>query len=163
MGHQRPLSIMYDFLSLTNSSLLCTKNLYLIQVYHSPFCRQAYIPQRVRCHRPPIWLLALPLNLTYIFTVHSKLSLGSPPYTNSLQSIIKISYLYSIAWVVYPKNPSKLVALFLWWRVVTPGPASKQDYHPLSFVRGCLFNIFAATLHSWRPFLHWEATMLFTF
>jgi hypothetical protein len=24
----------------------------------------------------------------------------------------------------------------------------------LSYVRGCLFNIFAATLYSWRPFLH---------
>jgi hypothetical protein len=27
-------------------------------------------------------------------------------------------------------------------------------YHVLPFVHGCLFNIFAATLHSWRPFLH---------
>jgi hypothetical protein len=26
--------------------------------------------------------------------------------------------------------------------------------HPLSAVRDCLFNIFAATLHIWRPFLH---------
>jgi hypothetical protein len=26
--------------------------------------------------------------------------------------------------------------------------------HPLSFVRGCLFNIFTATLYSWRLFLH---------
>jgi hypothetical protein len=26
--------------------------------------------------------------------------------------------------------------------------------HPLSFVRGCLFSIFVATLHSWRPFLY---------
>jgi hypothetical protein len=26
--------------------------------------------------------------------------------------------------------------------------------HPLSFVHGCLFNIFAAALHRWRPFLH---------
>jgi hypothetical protein len=25
---------------------------------------------------------------------------------------------------------------------------------PSSFVRDCLFNIFAANLHSWRPFLH---------
>jgi hypothetical protein len=23
--------------------------------------------------------------------------------------------------------------------------------HPLSFLRNCLYNIFAATLHSWRP------------
>ena len=26
--------------------------------------------------------------------------------------------------------------------------------HPLSAFRYCLFNIFAATLHIWRPFLH---------
>jgi hypothetical protein len=26
----------------------------------------------------------------------------------------------------------------------------------MPFVRGCLFNTFAATLHSWRPFLHPE-------
>jgi hypothetical protein len=30
----------------------------------------------------------------------------------------------------------------------------KLEDDPLSFVRGCLFNIFAATLHSWRPVLH---------
>jgi hypothetical protein len=36
----------------------------------------------VGCHCPPIWLPALPLNLTYIWIVPSKLSLGSPPYTN---------------------------------------------------------------------------------
>jgi hypothetical protein len=33
-------------------------------------------------------------------------------------------------------------------------PTRKLEDHPLSFVRGCLFNVFAASLHSWRPFLH---------
>jgi hypothetical protein len=33
--------------------------------------------------------------------------------------------------------------------LLAPRPTPK-----LSFVRGCLFNTFAATLHSWRPFLH---------
>jgi hypothetical protein len=37
---------------------------------------------------------------------------------------------------------------------LAPRPTSKLEDHPLSFVRGCLFNIFAANLHSWRPFLH---------
>jgi hypothetical protein len=36
-------------------------------------------------------------------------------------------------------------------RVVSPSP--KLEDHPLPFVRGCLFNIFAASLQSWRPFL----------
>jgi hypothetical protein len=35
-----------------------------------------------------------------------------------------------------------------------PRPTPKLDDHPLSFVRGCLFNIFAAKLHSWSPLLH---------
>jgi hypothetical protein len=30
-------------------------------------------------------------------------------------------------------------------------PTPKQEYHPLSFFRGCLFNISASILHSWRP------------
>jgi hypothetical protein len=29
---------------------------------------------------------------------------------------------------------------------------SPEEDHPLSVVRGCLINIFAATLQSWRPF-----------
>ena len=31
--------------------------------------------------------------------------------------------------------------------VLAPRPTPKQEDHPLSTVRGCLFNIFAATLH----------------
>jgi hypothetical protein len=33
-------------------------------------------------------------------------------------------------------------------------PSPKIEGHPLSFVHGCLFSIFATTLHWWRPFLH---------
>ena len=33
----------------------------------------------------------------------------------------------------------------------TPRPIPKLEDHPLSAVRDCLFNIFAATLHIWRP------------
>jgi hypothetical protein len=109
--HQRPLISMYDILSLTNSTLLtadmillCTRNLYLIHDSYSPFRRKMCILQQVRCHHPLIWLLSLPLNVTYISTVPLKLSLGSPPYTNSLHSIIQISCPYSIALVFYPGN-----------------------------------------------------------
>jgi len=30
-------------------------------------------------------------------------------------------------------------------------PTPRLEYHPLWFVRNCLFNIFAATLRVWRP------------
>jgi hypothetical protein len=33
-------------------------------------------------------------------------------------------------------------------------PTPKLEDHPLSSVRGCLFNVFAANLHYWRPFLY---------
>jgi hypothetical protein len=39
----------------------------------------------------------------------------------------------------------------LLWEVVSPHPTPKLEDHPLSAVRDCLFNIFAATLHIWRP------------
>jgi hypothetical protein len=35
--------------------------------------------------------------------------------------------------------------------VLAPRPTPKLEDHPLSAVRDCLFNIFAATLHIWRP------------
>jgi hypothetical protein len=41
--------------------------------------------------------------------------------------------------------------LVLWGRVVSPHPTPKLEDHPLSAVRDRLFNIFAATLHIWRP------------
>ena len=34
-----------------------------------------------------------------------------------------------------------------------PTPPNLED-HPLSAVRDCLFNVFAATVHIWRPYLH---------
>jgi hypothetical protein len=38
--------------------------------------------------------------------------------------------------------------------LLTPLPTPKLEGHPLLSVRDCLFIIFAANLHSWRPFLH---------
>jgi hypothetical protein len=38
--------------------------------------------------------------------------------------------------------------------LLEPRPTPKLEDHPLSAVRECLFNVFAATLHNWRPFLH---------
>jgi hypothetical protein len=36
--------------------------------------------------------------------------------------------------------------------LLAPRPTPKLEDHPLSAVRDCLFNIFAATLHNWRVF-----------
>jgi len=35
--------------------------------------------------------------------------------------------------------------------LLVPIPTPKLEDHPLSAVRDCSFNIFAATLHIWRP------------
>jgi hypothetical protein len=38
--------------------------------------------------------------------------------------------------------------------LLAPRPTPKLDDHPFSAVRHCLLNVFAATLHNWKPFLH---------
>jgi hypothetical protein len=38
--------------------------------------------------------------------------------------------------------------------LLAPLPTPKMEDHLLSAVRDCLFNVFAATLHIRRPFLH---------
>jgi hypothetical protein len=159
-GNQPPLSIMYDILSLTNSTLLtadmillCTKkNLYPIHGSHSPFHRKMCIPLLVWCHFPPIWPPALPLNLTYIWIVPSKLSLGSPPYTNSLCSMLNLMSIF-LRLVRLSKESIQVrgsvwlfvTSLFFYGDgLLAPRPTSQLADHPLLFVRGCLFNIFTA-------------------
>jgi hypothetical protein len=44
--------------------------------------------------------------------------------------------------------------LFYGEELLAPRPTPKLEDHPLPAVRDCLFNVFAATLHNWRPFLH---------
>jgi hypothetical protein len=47
------------------------------------------------------------------------------------------------------------VTSFLYGEVLlTPRPTPKLEDHTLLSVHDCLFNIFAANLHNWRPFLH---------
>ena len=38
--------------------------------------------------------------------------------------------------------------------LLAPRPTPKLEEHPLSAIHDYLLNIFAATLHTWRPFLH---------
>jgi hypothetical protein len=44
--------------------------------------------------------------------------------------------------------------LSFYGELLAPRPTPKLEGHALSAVRDCLFNIFPATLHIWRPFLH---------
>jgi hypothetical protein len=46
------------------------------------------------------------------------------------------------------------IIIFYGEALLAPRPTPKLEDHPLSAVRDCLFNVFAATLHNWRPFLH---------
>jgi hypothetical protein len=106
--------IVYNILSLTNSTLstadmvlLWTRMIYLIDDCHSPFRRKICILLQVRCHRPPVWPPALPVNLTYILTVLLPLSLVNLPYTGFLCSLYRITCSYSLDYIVYSKSPSK--------------------------------------------------------
>jgi hypothetical protein len=44
--------------------------------------------------------------------------------------------------------------MFYGEELLAPRPTSKLEDHPVSAVRDCLFNVFVATIHNWRPFLH---------
>jgi hypothetical protein len=47
---------------------------------------------------------------------------------------------------------SLITSLFFYREeLLAPRPTPKLKDHPLSAVRDCLFNIFAVTLHIWRP------------
>jgi hypothetical protein len=62
-----------------------------------------------------------------------------------------------IQFELYGNNNNNLVnvrnkIVFYGEELLAPRPTPKLEDHPLSTVRDCLFNIFAATLHIWRPF-----------
>jgi hypothetical protein len=44
--------------------------------------------------------------------------------------------------------------IFYGEELLAPRPTPQMEDHPMSAVRDCLFNVFAATLHIWKPFLH---------
>jgi hypothetical protein len=46
------------------------------------------------------------------------------------------------------------VIIFYGEELLVPRPTPKLEDDPLSAVRDCLFNVFAATLRICRPFLH---------
>jgi hypothetical protein len=104
---------------------------------------------------------ALSLNLTYIWRVPSKLSLGSQPCTNPLCSTFQLSCPYSISYVISPKNlaGSEILTfhnklIFYAEGLLAPRTNPKLKDHSLLFVCGCLFSMFTAMLHCWRLSLH---------
>jgi hypothetical protein len=82
------------------------------------------------------------------------------------RSQLTISFLTSILFVLGKRQKVVLVSsvglgvmvrnniIFYGEELLAPRPTPKLGDHPLSAVRDCLLNIFAATLHNWRPFLH---------
>jgi hypothetical protein len=71
--------------------------------------------------------------------------LDSCPYPNSYQTISPIQR---------PSEVFRKTVRFYCKELLSPRPTPELEDHPLSAVRHCLFNILAAILHIWRPFLH---------
>jgi hypothetical protein len=46
------------------------------------------------------------------------------------------------------------IILFYGEELLAPRPTPKLEDHPLSAARDSSFNVFAAILHNWKPFLH---------
>jgi hypothetical protein len=159
---------MYDILLLTNFTLLtadmillCTKNLYVIHDSHSPFHRKMYILLLVWCHLRPIRPTVLSLKLNFISRYLQQLPWANQRYTYFWQSVLNlISTFFRLGCL---SKESVQIRSFLWsfvtsiflrWGVVARSLTLKLEDHPLSAVRECLFNIFAATLHTWRASPH---------
>jgi hypothetical protein len=98
----------------------------------------------------------IPIKSNLYLIVLIKLSLGSPPYTDSLRSMFQTSYPHSVIYVIYPKNPSrsKVLLNISQQAHIFMSPTPKLKDQPFSAVHGCLFNVFTATLNSQRPSFH---------
>jgi hypothetical protein len=72
--------------------------------------------------------------------------------------MFQISYIFSVAYVI-TKNPSKSEAFCNILKqaasyseeFLAPCPTPKLEDHTLLVAHNCLFNIFTASLHIWRP------------
>jgi hypothetical protein len=76
-------------------------------------------------------------------------------YHNKLFTYLAISIVYFVTnipnlWseVLFENFPNKFI--IYGEELLVSRPTLKLEYHPLSALRDCLFNIFAATLHTWR-------------
>jgi len=99
------------------------------------------------------------ITIRFVFFLSTSASLLSQ-WTCSVDSMFQVSLQFSVAWVVL-KNPSnfkilchfcnKLFFFFYGEELFAPRPTSRPEEHPFSAVGYCLFNVFAAILHIWRP------------
>jgi hypothetical protein len=104
------------------------------------------LPQ-VRCHRPPFWPPALPLDLTYISLVPSTVFRDPPLYKLlTFQVPNLVSVFHSLGRLTKESVQVRgslevFVASFFYGEgLLTPRPTPKLEGHPLSSVRDCLFN-----------------------
>jgi hypothetical protein len=128
---------------------------YLIHDSHFP-CNEKNVYSPVgRCHLCPVWSHVLPLNLTYI----SSATVLSDPVlyillTFEVPNLIHFLSLRSLIQGIRP-GPRLLVIirnkLIFYGEELSPRPTPKLEDHLLLALRDCLFNIFAATHHIWRP------------
>jgi hypothetical protein len=127
-----------------------------------PFPYKMCIPSQVRCHRPPIWPTALPLNIIFILIVLLILSLVNLTRTSSYVQCTKFHiHIPSLRSFIQSIRPSPRLGMkfhnnlvFYGARFLAPWPVPRLEDHPLSFIRCYSFKVCAATLHSWRASLH---------
>ena len=107
-------------------------------------------PEPDRSSRCPLH----PTSQRYILILSSHLRLGLPSCLLPLVfSLLKPCMHFSVLFRGFFKC---VVTRLIFYEedLLAPRPAPKLEDHPFSAVRDCLYNIFAATLHIWRPFLH---------
>jgi hypothetical protein len=75
-------------------------------------------------------------------------------FDSFLETFIKELTLYKLLYTYYYYYYYYYYLFFYGKGLLGLHQTPELEHHPLSFVRSCLFNTFAATFHSWRPFLH---------
>jgi len=60
---------------------------------------------------------------------------------------------WSVSWILQSPRPCVTFRkkVFYGEELLALRPTPRQEEHPMSAVRDCLFSIFAATFHIWRP------------
>jgi hypothetical protein len=109
----------------------------------------------------PILSQTNPIHTTASYLYKKHLSVREPALYKLLTFHVRNPLFIRPGLRLFWKFRNKLI--FYGVGLLSPGPKSKLQDHPLSAVRGCLFNIFAATFHSWRAFLPsttWGQAML---
>jgi hypothetical protein len=110
----------------------------------------------VWCHCRPVWPTAHSLNITYVWRISFETVTGEPAWCRLL--IFHTPLLRSLVERIRPSpRLTKLfrtILAFYGEGFLALHQNTMREDHPLHFVRGCFFIIFAITLHSCRPYLH---------